>query len=209
MCGIVGWTDFYGNLINETDLLKPMAEKLSNRGPDASGYWISEEAALGHRRLVVVDPEGGQQPMIRKKGSNLYVLVYNGELYNTEDIRKELVLKGCAFQGWSDTEVLLSAYIEWGEACLQKLNGIFAFAIWESEKKTLFLARDRIGVKPLFYSQRENAFLFASEIKAILAHPLAAPKINREGLAELFALGPARTPGHAVFTGISELKPGY
>jgi len=209
MCGIVGWTDFYGNPANEADLLKRMADKLSNRGPDAAGYWFSAEAALGHRRLVVVDPEGGQQPMIRKKGGKQYVLVYNGELYNTEDIRKELILKGCAFEGWSDTEVLLNAYIEWGEACLQKLNGIFAFAIWDAEKKTLFLARDRIGVKPLFYSQGENTFLFASEIKAILAHPLAVSRINREGLAEIFALGPARTPGHGVFTGISELKPGY
>ncbi|HYE68652.1 MAG TPA: asparagine synthase (glutamine-hydrolyzing), partial [Anaerovoracaceae bacterium] len=209
MCGIVGWMDFCGDTTDEADLLKRMADQLSNRGPDASGYWLSEEVALGHRRLVVVDPEGGKQPMIRERGSNRYVLVYNGELYNTEDIRKELILKGCAFEGWSDTEVLLNAYIEWGEVCLQKLNGIFAFAIWDSEKKTLFLARDRIGVKPLFYSQRENIFLFASEIKAILAHPLAAPKLNREGLAEIFALGPARTPGHGIFSGISELKPGY
>lgn len=208
MCGIVGWTDFCGNLTKEAEQLKSMAEKLTKRGPDASGYWYSEEAALGHRRLVVVDPEGGQQPMIRNRGSNQYVLVYNGELYNTEELRKELALKGCIFDGWSDTEVLLNAYIEWGEMCLQKLNGIFAFAVWDSKKKALFLARDRIGVKPLFYCKKGSNFLFASEIKAILAHPSVTAKINREGLAELFALGPARTPGHGIFSGIAELKPG-
>ena len=209
MCGIVGWTNFNGNLNHEADLLKRMADKLSNRGPDASGYWVSDVAALGHCRLVVVDPEGGRQPMIRSRGNNKYVMVYNGELYNTEDIRKELVHKGCTFEGWSDTEVLLNAYIEWGEMCLQKLNGIFAFAIWDSEKNVLFLARDRIGVKPLFYCQKADTFLFASEMKAILEHPLVKPKINREGLAELFAIGPARTPGKGIFLGIAELKPGY
>jgi len=208
MCGIVGWTDFCGNLTKEAEGLKSMAGKLSKRGPDASGYWYSEDAALGHRRLVVVDPEGGRQPMIRNRGSNQYVLVYNGELYNTEELRKELALKGCIFDGWSDTEVLLNAYIEWGEMCLEKLNGIFAFAVWDSKKKALFLARDRIGVKPLFYCKKGSTFLFASEIKAILAHPSVPAKINREGLAELFALGPARTPGHGIFSGIAELKPG-
>lgn len=208
MCGIVGWTDFSRNLSEEADTLKAMADRLAKRGPDASGFWFSEEAAFGHRRLVVVDPEGGRQPMLRKKGDDLYVLVYNGELYNTEDIRRELLLKGYSFEGWSDTEVLLNSFIEWGELCLQKLNGIFAFAIWDQKKKQLFLARDRIGVKPLFYCQKGSSFLFASELKAILAHPLMSAKLSRIGLAEIFALGPARTPGVGVFSGVSELKPG-
>ena len=208
MCGIVGWTDFSRNLSNEADTLKAMADRLANRGPDASGFWFSQEAALGHRRLVVVDPEGGRQPMLRKRGNDIYVLVYNGELYNTEDIRGELILRGYVFEGWSDTEVLLNAYIEWGDQCLQRLNGIFAFAVWDQKKKQLFLARDRIGVKPFFYCQKGSSFLFASEMKAILAHPLVSAKINRTGLAEIFALGPARTPGVGVFSGISELKPG-
>ncbi|HML38939.1 MAG TPA: asparagine synthase (glutamine-hydrolyzing) [Bacillota bacterium] len=209
MCGIVGWTDFTKDLSNETDILKAMADRVAKRGPDASGYWLSREAALGHRRLVVVDPEGGKQPMIRKAGGDTYALVYNGELYNTEDIRRELVLKGYSFEGWSDTEVLLTSYIEWGEACLQRLNGIYAFAIWDEKRKQLFLARDRIGVKPLFYCQKGSSFLFGSEIKALLAHPMIFPRITREGLAEIFALGPARTPGIGVFSGISELKPGH
>ncbi|MEL7567888.1 MAG: asparagine synthase (glutamine-hydrolyzing) [Dehalobacterium sp.] len=209
MCGIVGWTDFSRNITDQVQVLAAMAERLIPRGPDASGYWFSEHAVFGHRRLVVVDPEGGNQPMIRASGNTQYVMVYNGELYNTEDIRQELLSRGYTFQGWSDTEVLLCSYIEWGENCLDKLNGIFAFAIWDEKKQHLFLARDRIGVKPLFYSQQGSSFFFASEIKAILAHPMVLPKIDREGLAEIFVMGPARTPGHGVFKGISELKPGH
>lgn len=209
MCGIVGWIDFSRNLTKETNVVEAMTNKLIPRGPDAAGYWFSEHTAFGHRRLVVVDPQGGQQPMIRQTKNNTYVLVYNGELYNTNDIRQELISLGYTFEGWSDTEVLLQSYIEWGEKCLRKFNGIFAFAIWDEQKNQLFLARDRIGVKPLFYSQRGSSFLFASEIKALLAHPLVSPTINREGLAEIFAMGPARTPGHGVFEQISELKPGY
>ncbi len=209
MCGIVGWTDFSRRLIDEGEVLKTMANQLTRRGPDDSGFWFSEHAVLGHRRLVVVDPEGGRQPMVAKRGRGTYTLVYNGELYNTEDIRRLLLQKGYSFNGWSDTEVLLNAYIEWGEECVQKLNGIYAFAVWDEERAGIFLARDRIGVKPLFYCQKGSSFLFGSEIKALLAHPLVPAKINREGLAEIFALGPARTPGHGVFSGISELKPGY
>ncbi len=209
MCGIVGWIDYKRNVSGEADTIKAMAEKLSNRGPDASGYWFSNQAALGHRRLTVVDPEGGRQPMLRKAGNDQYVLVYNGELYNTEEIRGELKRKGYTFEGWSDTEVLLASYIEWGEECPEKLNGIFAFAVWDEKRNRLFLARDRIGVKPLFYCMKGSSFLFASEIKAILAHPEITPKLGRRGLAEIFAVGPARTPGEGVFSGIYELKPGY
>ncbi|MDD3894817.1 MAG: asparagine synthase (glutamine-hydrolyzing), partial [Syntrophomonadaceae bacterium] len=208
MCGFVGWINFSERIANEADIIKKMAEKLAHRGPDAEGFWLSEHAALGHRRLVVVDPDGGRQPMIGTKGCGIYVMVYNGELYNTEDIRQELILKGYLFEGWSDTEVLLKAYMEWGEKCLQKLNGIFAFAVWDADNERLFLARDRIGVKPLFYCQSDSSFLFSSEIKGILAHPKMTARIDREGLAEIFALGPARTPGEGVFAGISELKPG-
>lgn len=209
MCGIVGFTDFSKDITNDIDILQKMTKKLVHRGPDAQGYWIDENVALGHRRLTVVDPEGGKQPMEAKMGGSSYVMVYNGELYNTDDIRQELLSKGWSFRGWSDTEVLLDSYIEWGEDCLGKLNGIFAFAIWDVQKRTLFLARDRIGVKPLFYCEKGSLFLFASEIKAILAHPSIPARIDREGLAEIFAIGPARTPGCGVFSGISELKPGY
>lgn len=209
MCGIVGWIDYKNSVSGESETLKAMAERLSNRGPDASGYWLSHQVAFGHRRLTVVDPEGGRQPMLRRMGDDLYVLVYNGELYNTEEIREELKWKGYSFEGWSDTEVLLTSYVEWGEACTEKLNGIFAFAVWDGKRKQVFLARDRIGVKPLFYCVKGSSFLFASEIKAILAHPEISPKLDRRGLAEIFAVGPARTPGTGTFSGIFELKPGY
>lgn len=208
MCGITGWTDFSRDLTQEHNVLNAMTKTLIPRGPDAAGYWFSEHAAFGHRRLVVVDPLGGRQPMIRRVRNNTYVLLYNGELYNTDDIRRELISLGHTFEGWSDTEVLLTSYIAWGKNCLEKFNGIFALAIWDEQKHQVFLARDRIGVKPLFYSRCGSSFLFASEIKALLAHPLVSPTVDREGLAEIFAMGPARTPGHGVFTQISELKPG-
>jgi asparagine synthase (glutamine-hydrolysing) len=186
-----------------------MTRTLAHRGPDDVGYHVSPHALFGHRRLVVVDPEGGRQPMFYTHDGNTYTIIYNGELYNTEDLRRELLTRGHAFGGWSDTEVLLHAFAEWGEGCLEKLNGIYAFAVWDEKKERLFLARDRIGVKPLFYCRKSGAFLFASELKALLKHPHVPPRVNASGLAEIFAVGPARTPGHGVFAGIDELRPGY
>lgn len=208
MCGITGWIDWNLDLTRQKPVLEAMTETLSNRGPDASGYWISPQAALGHRRLTVVDPEGGAQPMTRRRGDRSYTMVYNGELYNTEDLRQELKLRGYTFRSHSDTEVLLTSYMEWGADCVGKLNGIFAFAIWTEPEARLFLARDRLGVKPLFYTEKEGSFLFGSELKALLAHPSVEPEVDAEGLAEIFALGPSRTPGHGVFRGIKELRPG-
>ena len=209
MCGIAGWIDFSKVLTGEGDTVRAMTEALTRRGPDAEGFWSSTHALLGHRRLIVVDPEGGRQPMTLQSGGNTYVIVYNGELYNTEELRAELKLKGHAFRSWSDTEVLLHAFAEWKEACPEKLNGIFAFAVWDTNNKRLFLARDRIGVKPLFYARRGLALIFASELKALTKHPDVRPRVNAEGLSEIFALGPARTPGCGVFSGVSELRPGW
>ncbi|BCJ86418.1 asparagine synthase (glutamine-hydrolyzing) [Effusibacillus dendaii] len=208
MCGITGWIDWQQDLTQQRAVLESMTETLRYRGPDASAVWLSPNAAFGHRRLTVVDPVGGAQPMIRERGDNTYVIVYNGELYNTEDLRKELLERGHTFRSHSDTEVLLTSFIEWGPACVEKLNGIFAFAIWNEPVRRLFLARDRLGVKPLFYTERGESFLFASELKALLANPLVEPLIDAEGLGEIFALGPSRTPGHGVFKGIRELRPG-
>lgn len=209
MCGITGWVDWERDLSEEQQTLRTMTETLRLRGPDAGAIWTSGPVGFGHQRLIVVDPAGGAQPMSRKRGDRTYTLVYNGELYNTEELRRELISRGHSFQGHSDTEVLLLSFIEWGETCVEKLNGIFAFAIWNEREQTLFLARDRLGVKPLFYAVRNGAFLFASEIKALLAHPLVQPEIDREGLAEIFALSPARTPGHGVFKGVREVRPGW
>ncbi|MTV48684.1 asparagine synthase (glutamine-hydrolyzing) [Heliobacillus mobilis] len=208
MCGIVGWIDWEGDLSQRGPVLHSMVETLTHRGPDASGVWISPQALIGHRRLIVIDPVGGVQPMIRQAGDGKYVLAYNGELYNTAELREELKAKGHTFRSHSDTEVLLVAFIEWGEACVERFNGIYAFAVWNEAEQSLFLARDRMGVKPLFYAQRGSAFFFASELKALLAHPDIPAQLDAEGLAEIFALGPARTPGHGVLKGIAEVRPG-
>jgi asparagine synthase (glutamine-hydrolysing) len=209
MCGIAGWVDFEDNIMGKVSVMEKMMQSLIPRGPDAEGIWRSPHALLGHRRLIVVDPAGGAQPMTRSRGDKSYTITYNGELYNTLEIRGLLENCGYHFQSRnSDTEVLINAYIEWGSACVSRLNGIFAFAIWDEDKQSLFMARDRLGVKPLFYSCKGSRFLFASEIKALLSHPQVEAELDAEGLAEIFVHGPARTPGHGVFKGINELKPG-
>jgi asparagine synthase (glutamine-hydrolysing) len=208
MCGITGWIDWEEDLTQKRSILEKMTETLAARGPDAGGYWFGERAAIGHRRLVVVDPEGGKQPMIRQSGDRLYVLSYNGELYNTDEIRRDLIARGRRFQSYSDTEVVLVSFLEWGPACVERFNGIFAFGIWSEPDQSLFLARDRMGVKPLFYTKRGSAFLFGSELKALLAHPKVPAEVDSEGLTEVFGLGPAHTPGHGIFKGIHEVRPG-
>ncbi|PEF61858.1 asparagine synthase (glutamine-hydrolyzing) [Bacillus cereus] len=209
MCGIAGWIDWSKDLSQEKRTLLQMTDAISHRGPDAEGFWYSKHAILGHRRLIVIDPEGGIQPMIYKEGKHTIALTFNGEIYNYQELRKELIEKGHTFHTHSDTEVLLHAYIEWQEECVKHLNGIFAFGIWDERYKKLMLCRDHLGVKPLFFAERDNAILFGSEIKALLAHPLVKAEINTEGLTELFGLGPMRTPGHAIFKGITELRAGH
>ena len=181
---------------------------MTRRGPDATAYFESRECTLLHARLVVIDPAGGAQPMCWQRGNESYTIVYNGELYNTPELREELKNLGHCFLSHSDTEVLLHAYAQWKEKCVDKLNGIFAFAIWEHHTKRLFLARDRMGVKPLFYKLHEGGLLFASEIKTILAYPTVKAQLDIQGASEILLLGPGRTPGCGVFRGIFELEPG-
>lgn len=209
MCGIAGWIDNNINLTDKTIVIQNMISTLENRGPDNGGLYISEVALLGHRRLSIIDPAGGYQPMIKTIGDREYTIVYNGELYNTEDIRKRLKEKGYTFNSYSDTEVLLTSYIEWGIECLQYINGIFAFGIWDKYKKRLFLARDHLGVKPLFYSCINGSVIFASEIKTMLKHPYIEPTVDSIGLIEIFGLGPARSLGNGVFRDIKEIPPAY
>ncbi|HEX3029568.1 MAG TPA: asparagine synthase (glutamine-hydrolyzing) [Clostridia bacterium] len=209
MCGIAGWIDFNSNLNFKGSVMTAMADALSKRGPDASGLWMSEHAAFSHRRLSVVDPVGGSQPMTMEYGGFKYIITYNGELYNTLDLKRELQLKGHKFMTTSDTEVLLVSYIEWGPFCIERFNGIFAFGIWDEKEQRLFLGRDRFGVKPLFYAIREGSLIFASELKALLIHPLIEPEVDSEGLAEILALGPARTPGNGVYKNVHEVKPAH
>lgn len=209
MCGFAGWIDWERDLTRERSIVEQMGATLSHRGPDADDIWLSTAAAFAHRRLIVVDAQGGAQPMTRQLGDNTYTIVYNGELYNTPEIRKDLLERGFTFQSYSDTEVVLISYMAWGPACVERFNGIFAFAIWEESLQRVFLARDRLGVKPLFYLRQGAKFLFGSELKAILAHPEVQPEVDTEGLAEIFAIGPARTPGHGIFKGIRELRAGH
>ena len=209
MCGIAGWVNFNDDLQHNAQIIEDMTQTLKDRGPDAGGHYLSRHALLGHRRLIVVDPAGGAQPMQKTADGHTYVLVYNGELYNTDELRGELKQAGFSFVSYSDTEVLLCAYIHWREACVEKLNGIFAFAVWDETARALFLARDPLGVKPLFYARRGDSFLFGSEIKTLLAHPAVEAAVDRDGLTELFALGPATVPGSGVFKHIQEVPPAH
>mgnify|MGYP000953590681 FL=1 len=207
MCGIAGWIDFHRDLRMQEDIIGKMTGTLVRRGPDAQGIYRKENVCLMHRRLIVIDPENGIQPMTIQKGNTSYTIVYNGELYNTSELRDELLAFGYHFRGHSDTEVLLTAFVHWGESCLEKLNGIYAFGVWNDADKTLFLARDRMGVKPLFVYCYPDGILFGSELKTLLANPLIKPRVDKDGLKEIFLLGPGRTGGNGVIKGVTELKP--
>ena len=204
MCAISGCV---GLPIEET-CMHAMLQTMARRGPDGRGIFRNADCTLLHTRLAIIDPTGGAQPMELLWGGEHYCITYNGELYNTEQLRKKLEKLGHAFATHSDTEVVLHSYAQWGPESLLKMNGIFAFGIWESRKRRMFLARDRIGVKPLFYSLSGEGLLFASEIKTILAHPSQRPALDAEGAAQILLLGPGRQPGSGVFRGIRELEPG-
>lgn len=181
---------------------------MNRRGPDEYGIFQDQDTTLLHTRLSIIDPDGGQQPMSLKWGNTTYVLVYNGELYNTEELRTTLLKSGHVFSGHSDTEVLLHSYAEWEEKCLDMLNGIFAFAICDTRKKQIFIARDRIGVKPLFFTQYHSGLVFASEMKTLFRYDGIDAKLDEDGAAQVLLLGPGRKPGSGVFHNIRELEPG-
>ena len=204
MCAIAGILDLPVENNIRNNILKTMAR----RGPDENGIYQTENCTLFHSRLTIIDPTGGKQPMTLMYGGEEYTIVYNGELYNTDEIRRGLHTLGHQFLSHSDTEVILHAYAQWGEDMLPKLNGIFGLAIWERKRKTLFLARDRMGVKPLFYCLHRGGLLFASEMKTLLAYPTVSAKLDAEGVAELLLLGPGRTPGSGILRGMQEIEPG-
>ncbi len=208
MCGFVGFANLKENISSKTNIYN-MNESISKRGPDEDGYYYEEHVCLGHKRLIVVDPDGGKQPMSAMKDGNLYTIVYNGQLYNTKDLRSELEENGFTFDSYSDTEVLLKSFIFWKYDVVKKLNGIFSFAIWNSKKNELFLARDHFGVKPLFYTIYNNTLVFASEIKALFKYPGIEAKLDEQSIAELFGIGPARTAGLGIFKNIYEIKPAH
>lgn len=207
MCGIGGFVDYERDARRGGPILHGMKRTLTPRGPDAEGTYFDEDAALVHRRLIVIDPEGGKQPMHSPDRNT--IIIYNGELYNTPELRTELMSRGHEFVGHSDTEVLLHAYLEWKTDAFSRLNGIFAFAIWEKRERRLTLCRDRLGVKPLFFAPIRNGLTFGSTIDTVLCHPEIEPVIDEDGLRTLLLLGPARPPESGVFRQIKSLLPGH
>lgn len=206
MCGIAGILHSEMDLKDEKskNILEKVSESLKSRGPDARGEYLEHHAALLHRRLAIVDPENGRQPM--RFGP--YIICYNGEIYNTGELKKELEAAGQTLQTHSDTEIVLKACAVWQEAALNKLNGIFAFAVYDTEKRTLLAARDKMGVKPFYYSTAGGGLSFASRVPSMLLMPHVRPVVDEDGLNEIFMLGPASTPGKTVFKDIAELPPG-
>ena len=207
MCGIGGFVDFERDARRGGPILHGMKRTLTPRGPDAEGTYFDEDAALVHRRLIVIDPEGGKQPMHSPDRNT--IIIYNGELYNTSELRTELMSRGHEFVGHADTEVLLHAYLEWKTDAFSRLNGIFAFAIWEKRERRLTLCRDRLGVKPLFFAPIRNGLTFGSTIDTVLCHPEIEPALDEDGLRTLLLLGPARPPESGVFRQIKSLLPGH
>ena len=215
MCGIAGfslagggYTDSVERKAEKRKILIKMREAIAHRGNDQTGEYLRGDVGLAHTRLSIRDLSRGTQPMVRKKDGTEYAIVYNGEIYNVDEIMPDLEAAGCRFETTSDTEVILWAYIIYGEKCAEMLNGIYAFAIWDGAKRKLFLCRDRVGVKPLFYTVCGGELIFGSEIKALFEHPAVIPKLNADSFREIFGIGPARTPGCGVFEGICELEPG-
>lgn len=209
MCGICGQVSFSRDLKDYESYFYNMQNKLYSRGPDQHGEYFSSDAVLMHRRLAVVDIEKGKQPMTYAVAGDVFTICYNGELYNTDEIRNNLESRGYNFFSHSDTEVVLKAYCEYREKCVEYFNGIFSFAVWEHGSKKLFVARDRMGVKPLFYSICKSGFVFASEIKSLLEHPEIEAQMDLRSLCEIMLIGPGRTPGCGVFKNISEIRPAH
>lgn len=208
MCAISGIIRFGGLDTEPAAAARKMIAALKRRGPDDDGFYISpkSEALLVHTRLAVIDPENGAQPMLYAEDGRRLALVYNGELYNTAELRALLEARGHKFSTNTDTEAVLRAYAEWGADCLSRMNGIFAFAVWDEASRSLFIARDRIGVKPFYYTLYNGTLYFASEIKGLLSCGVPA-ELDAEGVREIMLLGPAIPCGSGVFKGVFELKP--
>ncbi|GLF93003.1 asparagine synthase (glutamine-hydrolyzing) [Streptomyces yaizuensis] len=206
MCGITGWVSFDRDLKDERDTLDAMTGTMACRGPDSSGTLVERHAALGHRRLAVIDLPGGKQPMSARTPNGEVSLVYSGETYNFTELRDELIRRGERFQTASDTEVVLRGYLHWGEALVDRLNGMYAFAVWDARDQKLVMVRDRLGIKPLYYYRTPDGLLFGSEPKAILANPLAKRVVDADGLRE--SLSYCFTPGHAIWSGMEQVGPG-
>lgn len=213
MCGIAGFMNPKENYQRQAEQWKPVLESMNkvqnHRGPDDQGIYLDEACGLAHVRLSIIDLKNGHQPMMRKKDQKDCAIVFNGEIYNMLSLKKDLEAKGAKFQTTSDTEVILVGYMRYGAAFVEKLNGIFSIAIWDGALGKLYLFRDRLGVKPLFYTMQGDTMIFSSELKGLFQYPGIEPVIDREGLGEVFGLGPAKSYGKGVFRGISEVLPGH
>lgn len=212
MCGIAGFCSFDGDYRQDarrwTQVLVEMRTAIAHRGRDQTGEYLRGHVGLAHTRLSIRDLSGGAQPMVRRRGEGEYGIVYNGEIYNAQELKEKLEGRGYRFETTCDTEVILCGYMEYGMEVAKKLNGIFAFAVWDEKRDALFLCRDRMGVKPLFYALEGDTLVFGSEPKALFAHPQIEPRADLDSFREIFGLGPARTPGCGVFRGLREVKPG-
>jgi asparagine synthase (glutamine-hydrolysing) len=207
MCGIVGWVDYARDLRREAATVRAMTATMALRGPDAEGVWLAENAGLGHRRLAVIDLPTGAQPMtVERDGAVLAAITYSGEVYNFRELREELRGYGHQFRTASDTEVVLHAYLQWGESFVDRLNGMYAFGLWDAVRQVLLLVRDRMGIKPLYYRPTPDGVLFASEPKGILAHPGVPAVVDSDGLRELLSF--TKTPEHGIYQGMHEVRPG-
>ncbi|MBR1851808.1 MAG: asparagine synthase (glutamine-hydrolyzing) [Lachnospiraceae bacterium] len=213
MCSIAGFCNHQADYTLEPShweaILHKMNEVQKRRGPDGDGILLAPQCGLAHTRLAIIDIDGGTQPMTRTLDGRTCSLCYNGELYNMPALRTELEQEGIVFSSHSDTEVILHGFLLHGPAFVEKMNGIFALAIWDETSRSLYLFRDRVGVKPLFYMQLHNTLLFSSELKGILSHPDASPLLDQDGLCEILALGPAKSYGKGVFKDIYEVLPGH
>lgn len=209
MCGIVGFVNYKKEIPNRRNVLNNMLQSLSNRGPDEEGIYLNYNVAFGHKRLIVLDPKGGRQPMIEKYSFGEYVIIYNGQIYNTKELKQTLLENGFTFSSYSDTEILLKSYIHFGRDVVNHLNGIFAFAIWNTKTSELFLARDHFGIKPLFYTEFDDSLIFASELKALFNYPGLEKTIDAQGISELLGIGPCHTPGFTPYKNIFEIKPAH
>ncbi|WP_030871012.1 asparagine synthase (glutamine-hydrolyzing) [Streptomyces sp. NRRL F-2747] len=208
MCGIAGWVDFGHDVSARHEAIRNMTDTLACRGPDAEGMWTAPHVALGHRRLAIIDLDGGRQPMMDEHSDrNNATLTFCGEVYNFSELRTELIGHGHTFRTRSDTEVVLRAYLQWGPSFAERLNGMFALAIWDGRSDELILVRDRMGVKPLYYFPTPDGVLFGSEPKAVLAHPTVSARVNSDGLREVLDM--VKTPEAAVYSGMYEVRPGH
>lgn len=206
MCGIAGWVGFDRDITSQRKIVEDMTTTMQYRGPDDAGTYIDTHVGLGHRRLAIIDLPLGKQPMRVSTPAGDVAIVYSGEAYNFRELRSELAGLGHGFETDSDTEVVLHGYLQWGASVAERLNGMYAFAVWDGRDEKLVMVRDRLGIKPFYYSETADGVVFGSEPKAILANPLVPGTVDVDGLRELFAM--TKAPGWALWSHIREVEPG-